>query len=460
MSAHTTVCFIVACLALTIPRAGNAAAEAGNLLEAIQQGKPLSSLRLRYENVDQHAFETADAWTLRSLIGWQSAPFKHFSFGVQISDVHEFNDNFNDRRDNLSVPNKSQLASIVDPSFTDINQLYVDWTGIKNTKLRLGRQIVNLDNVRFIGDIAFRQNTQVFDGISVTNKSLPNTEIFASHFTKIRQVNTKLRDGNISMLNAKYRFTPTESLTGYGYLVDVANLSQNNGNAAAVNTAAQGGNGLGASDDLVKTATTDASSKTFGVRLDGVHIFNPTFLNQSLKGLYTAEYAKQDDYRGGNDLIDAHYFKIGGGLGYDVWSLRIDHEKLSSNHSSKNKGKYAFQTPLGTNHLFQGWADHFLATPRQGIEDTFVTFAGSIEKAKLFAEYHVFKADKDFQSTGKLGDKYGTEFDASVLYPFADALSGKIEYAKFSESDVYGALNGAARKADKEIVWITGLLTF
>lgn len=447
----------------------NEVVEDYTLLDAIKQGKSLSSVRARYETVELEGFQSAAAtapnldnayaFTTRTLIGWQTAPFKNFSFAAQITDVHEFNDDFNDRRDNLPEHNngtassnafKRQFPNIVDPGFTDINQLFVDWTGIKNTKLRLGRQIVNLDNVRFVGDIAFRQNTQVFDGISVINKSIPNTEIFASHFTKVRQVNTKLRDGNISLLNAKYRWAPTESLTGYAYLVDVANLSQNNGNPAAVSTAAQGGNGLGASDDLVKTATTDASSKTFGVRLDGVHIFNPTW-----KGLYTAEFAKQDDYRGGSPLIDAHYLKIGGGVGYEVWSLRVDHEKLSS-----NDGKYAFQTPLGTNHLFQGWADHFLATPRQGIEDTFITFAGSIEKAKLYAEYHVFKSDEEFQSIGKLGDKYGTEFNASVMYPFTDAIWGKIEYAKFNESDVYGGLRNAARKGDKEMVWVTAQISF
>ncbi|HQN65135.1 MAG TPA: alginate export family protein [Methylophilus sp.] len=448
-----------------------------SLLEAIQQGKPMTNFRLRYESVDQDGYQgttptakkldTAHAWTLRSLVGWQTAPFKNFSFAVQVTDVHEFNDDFNDRRHNQPEHNngtgsasldKRQYPNIVDPGYTDINQLYVDWTGIKNTKLRLGRQVLNLDNVRFIGDIAFRQNTQVFDGISVLNKSIPDTELFLAHFGKVRQITTKLRDGNIDILNAKYRFTPTESLTGYGYFIDVANLGQNGGNPAAVGTAAQGGNGLGGSSDIpasasnVNPAQTDASSKTFGLRLDGVHVFNPTW-----KGLYTAEYAKQTDYRGGSDLIDAHYYKIGGGVGYDAWSIRIDHEKLSS-----NGGKYAFQTPLGTNHLFQGWADHFLATPRQGMEDTFVTLAGSIEKAKLYAEYHVFHADKDFQTLGgRLGDKYGTEFDASVMYPFTDKLSGKLEYANFREGDVYGTtLQNAARKGDKEILWVTGMYTF
>lgn len=440
-------------------------------LDAIKTGKSLSSIRPRYEHIDQTGFQgtaanapklkDAYAFTTRTLIGWQTAPYKNFSFAAQLTDVHEFNDDFNDRRDNLPEHNngtansntfKRQYPNIVDPGYTDINQLFMDWSGIKNTKIRLGRQIVNLDNVRFVGDIAFRQNTQVFDGISVINKTLPDTEIFASHFSKVRQVNTKLRDGNIDLLNVKYRFTPTESLTGYSYFVDVENLSQNNGNPAAVGTAAQGGNGLGASDDLVKTATTDASSKTFGIRLDGIHPFNPNW-----RGLYTAEYAKQDDYRGGSNLIDAHYVKVGGGAAYNAWSLRVDYEKLSS-----NDGKYAFQTPLGTNHLFQGWSDHFLATPRQGMEDFFLTAAGAIDKFKLYAEYHVFKSDEKFQTLGgRLGDKYGTEFDASVMYPFNDNLWAKVEYAKFNESDVYGTtLQNAARKGDKEMVWLTTQLSF
>lgn len=432
------------------------------LLDAIKQGKPMANLRLRYESVDQEAFQpapnanrkldTAHAFTLRSLIGWQTAPFHNFSFTAQLTDAHEFNDSFNDRRDNVSEPGNANYPNVVDPGYTDINQLFVDLTGIKNTKLRLGRQQLNLDNVRFIGDIGFRQNMQVFDGFSITNKSLHNIELFAAHFSKVRQITTKLRDGNIDLINAKYRISPTEALVGYGYFIDAKNLGQNNGNPAAIGAVAQGGNGLGASQDAVSTATTDASSKTLGVRLDGVRK-----INDHWKVLYTAEYAKQNDYRGGNPLIDARYRKLGGGAAYGAWSVRIDHEKLSS-----NQGKYAFQTPLGTNHLFQGWADHFLATPRQGIEDTFISIAGSIEKAKFYAEYHLFKSDERYQSlNGKLGNQYGSEFDTSITYPLNNSLLAKVEYAKFNESDVYGtSLKGGARKGDKEILWLTGMYTF
>jgi hypothetical protein len=438
------------------------------LLDAIKQGKSMTSFRLRYENLNQEAYQstvpnakkldTGEAFTLRSLIGWQTAPFKDLSFAAQLTDVHEFNNDFNDRRNNAAEPGKSAYPNIVDPGYTDVNQLYVDWTGIQDTKLRLGRQQLNLDNVRFIGDIGFRQNMQVFDGVSVLNKSIVDVEIFAAHFSKVRQITTKLRDGNIDIVNAKYKISPTESLIGYGYFVDVENLGQNGGNPAAIATAAQGGNGLGGSSDAAVSATninptqTDASSKTFGVRLDGAHK-----VNDDWRVLYTAEYAKQNDYRSGNPLIDAHYFKLGGGAAYGVWSVRLDHEKLSS-----NDGKYAFQTPLGTNHLFQGWADVFLTTPRQGMEDTFISIAGNIAKAKLQAEYHVFKSDEKYQSlNGRLADKYGTELDLSVSYSFSKELLGKVEYARFNESDVYGTtLQNAARKGDKEIIWVTGMVTF
>ena len=448
-------------------------------MQAIKDGKSLSSIRPRYENVDEDKLQPAPngtkelkntyAFTTRTLIGWQTAPYKNFSFGAQLTDVHEFNDDFNDRRNNQPEHNngttasslfKRQFANIVDPGFTDINQLFVDWSGIKNTKFRLGRQVVNLDNVRFVGDIAFRQNTQVFDGISVINKSIPDTELFYSHFYQVRQVNTKERNGDIDLINAKYRISPTEFLIGYGYFINADNLSQNAGNPVAAGFAPQGGNGLGSSQDVPKAggvAFADASSKTFGARLDGVHIFTPNW-----RGLYTAEYAKQDDYSGGSALIDAHYFRLGGGVAYNTFSIRIDHEKLSSNN-----GKYAFQTPLGTNHLFQGWADHFLTTPRQGIEDTFITAAGTIEKLKLYAEYHVFKSDEKFETLGstianrRFGDKYGTEFDLGLTYPINDKIWTKFEYAKFNESDLYGTTRAAApRKADKEIIWLTANYSF
>lgn len=431
-------------------------------MDSIKDGKNLTSFRLRYEHVDQDGLavapvandklKDAEGLTVRSLVGWQTAPFHNFSFAGQLIGVTKLMDNFNDRKGNVTEVDKAGYAPIVDPNHFDINQLYVDWTGIKNTRFRLGRQQVNLDNVRFIGDIGFRQVIQVFDGASMLNKSLPDTEVYLAHFEQVTQITTKQRDGDLEVANVKYFISPTETITGYGYFSNFDDLGFGNAwfGAGALNN-----NG-------VNNALADQSNKTLGLRLDGVHPFNP-----NLRALYTAEYAKQTDYADGDKRIDAHYYKLGGGVGIDNFSVRVDQELLSSNDS-----QYAFQTPFGTNHLFQGWVDKFLVTPRQGIKDTFVTATYKYADILFFADYHVLKSDEDFNTVGggaaSNGNKYGTEWNVAATYNWTKNIMTKFEYGKYSEDDHYAAganvANNVAgnrnRIRDTEKLWLTAMYTF
>ena len=431
-------------------------------LDAIKDGKNLTNFRLRYEHVSQdglavapvanNKLKDAEGLTLRSLVGWQTAPYHNFSFAGQLIGVTKFIDNFNDRKDNATEVDKAGYAVIVDPNHFDINQLYVDWTGIKNTRFRLGRQQVNLDNFRFIGDIGFRQVMQVFDGISVLNKSITDTEVFLAHFEQVTQITTKQRDGDLEIANVKYRLSPTEFLVGYAYLSNFDDLGFGNAWFGAGTLNNNGRPNLSA----------DQSNKTVGLRLDGVHPFNP-----NLRALYTAEYAKQTDYADGDKRIDAHYFKLGGGVGIDNFSIRADHEVLSSNNS-----QYAFQTPFGTNHLFQGWVDRFLVTPRQGIEDSFVTATYKFQDFLFFADYHIIRSDEDFNTVGggtaTRGNRYGTEWNAAVTYNVNQNWMTKIEYGRFSEDDHYAAGANTAntvagnrgRIRDSDKLWLTAMYTF
>jgi hypothetical protein len=464
------------------------------LLDSIIQGKPMTSFRLRYEDVNQDGYQPAttvgatanptkneqlkdgEGITLRSLIGWQSAPFHNFSFAGQIINVSKFKDDFNDSTNSTLVngasnqPNKVQYAKIVDPDDTDINQLFVDWTGIKNTRVRVGRQQINLDNVRFIGDIGFRQVMQVFDGITVLNKSIPDTEIYAGHIERVKQITTELRgDGALDILNAKYRISPSESLVGYGYFSGFSDLGLGRawfGNAGVAGTAsATAGTSVGKNGKINESV--DQGNKTIGARLDGVRK-----IDDNWKALYTAEYAKQSDYNGGDSRIDAHYYKVGGGAAYGNFTLRADQELLSSNNS-----KYAFQTPFGTNHLFQGWADKFLATPVEGIQDAFVTATYKYDDFLFFADYHVIISDENFHTVGSgastNGDKFGKEWNAAVTYNVNKNIMTKLEYSKFTEDDHYallatavpvGATNIAnanrGRVRDTDKLWLTVMYTF
>jgi hypothetical protein len=435
----TTLAGLVAAAVTAVPAYAEEAPAAPTeytFLDSVKAGKPLTNFRLRYESVDQDGkAEDADAFTLRSLVGWQTAPWHNFSIAAQVINVGVLNDDYDNFDKAVVEPGKSAYPRVVDPDDTDINQLFVEWTGIRNTKLRLGRQSVKLDNVRFIGNVEFRQVMQVFDGVALENKNLlPDTSIYLAHFDRVKQITTKYQDANVEIANIKYSISPSEALVGYGYLVDW------NGAVRA-----------GTRQPNPETT----SSKTFGLRLDGTRVINPDW-----KVLYTAEYAKQDDYKDGLDTIDSHYLRLGGGAMYGTWYARIDHEILSS-----NDGLSAFQTPLGTNHLFQGWADQLLVTPNAGIKDTFVSVGGKVFGVALSSEYHVFKSDEDFRTIGDsatafTGNKYGTELDLAAAYTYKKWM-GKVEYAKFNEDDILGTTTAAAtRKRDTEKLWLTVMYTF
>lgn len=459
-------------------------------MDAIKTGKNMTSFRLRYEEVQQDGLQPprlpssaanpganddlkdAHGLTLRSLVGWQTAPYKNLSFAAQLIDVSKINDDFNDSTNGTLInavsnqTNKIGYAKIVDPDYTGVNQLYVDWTGIKNTRFRLGRQAVNLDNVRFIGDIGFRQVMQVFDGGSVLNKTIPDTEVYVAHFERVRQITTKNRDeGALEIANVKYRLSPTEFIVGYAYLDGFEDLGMGRawfGNAGVPGTANERTAGAAVGKNGFTNQNVDQGNKIFGLRLDGTHPFNPNF-----RAHYTAEYAKQTDYSGGDSRIDAHYYKLGGGLGFDNFNVRLDQELLSSNNS-----QYAFQTPFGTNHLFQGWVDKFLATPLEGIQDTFATATYKYGDFLFFADYHIIKSDEDFHTVGSgastNGNKYGTEWNVAATWNIDKNWLTKIEYGKFNEGDKYALLANTAnnvagnrgRIRDTEKLWLTAMYTF
>ena len=408
------------------------------LMEAITMGNPMTNFRLRYENVDQDGkLDESNAWTMRSLIGWQTKPFHNISVAAQLINVSQFNHDFYDGTNTtfggVTPANKVNNPLVVDPDYTGINQIFVEWTGIANTKVRLGRQSVKLDNVRFIGNVEYRQLMQVFDGIAVENKSIQNVELYAAHFEALRRITSEyFSAGDVDIAHATWKFSPTENLTAYGYFQDMAK------------------NGF--TYPTTGAAFTNNSSKTFGVRADGSHKVDADW-----KVLYTAEYAKQNDYSGGDSRIDSHFLRLGAGAGFGNWSGRIDRELLSSNNSL-----YGFQTPLATGHLFQGLGDSFLTTPKDGIQDTFITLGGKVADVQLSAEYHWLDSDRDFSAAGSLANSshFGKELDLIAGYSYSKNWSGKLEYFSFKEDDLYGAVGSATRKRDTDKFMATVMYTF
>jgi hypothetical protein len=390
-----------------LPNLG-AAAEDAPLWDAVVSGSPLLSLRARYENASQENIpETGEAFTLQTLLGWRTEPVWNTAVTVEAINVGRLDNDYNDGQNG-----KTQYPVIGDPDDTDINQLYVDWTGIADTRVRAGRQAILLDNVRFVGNVAFRQVMQVFNGVTVENRSLPQTRLFLGYIGRVKTVDTREHDSGTVLLNAAYALSAQESLVAYGYFQDQYD---------AIGAAGFSG-----------PAPADTSNRIVGVRADGARSVTGDW---SL--LYTLEYASQTDYADGDARIDADYLRLGAGGRLGNYSLRLDQERLGS-----NDGTYGFQTPLATRHPFQGWADQFLTTPAQGLRDTYLTGGAKLGKAQLIAEYHRFKADSG-------GLDFGSELDLGVSYPLPRKIVGRVEYADYQAGDA------ASGKTDLRRIWLT-----
>lgn len=386
---------------------------AGTLAEALTGGKLTFSLRPRYEYAEQDGKQKdANAFTNRTLLGWRTLPFHGFSVYAEGIDVlHVGNRLFND------TPVASPVyPTVADPEASDVNQLYVDYTGIPDTRIRVGRMSLKLDNTRFVGNVEFRQLMQVFNGAMIENRSIANVELNAAHFERIRNVFDQQRQTRIDLLRAAWTFTPESQLVGFAYFQDQPDTGQATGFA-------------------------DSSNRIAGLRLNGA-----VPLTDGWKVPYTAEYAMQDDYAGGDARIDADYRRLGLGVQHGKTFVRIDRDTLGS-----NRGLYGFQTPLGTNHLFQGWVDQFLTTPVQGIRDTYLTAGTTVANVVLYTELHDFRSDVG-------GIHYGREIDFGAAYAFTNQLTGKFEAGVFREDDTLAP--AAARKRDTTRIWVTMIYNF
>jgi hypothetical protein len=140
--------------------------------DAITNGRPYLKARYRYEIVDQDGFtKNARASTLLTRVGFETQKFKGFSALLEgENNTILGHQNFND-----TINGRTQFPVVADPEITELNQAYINYHGIFDTAIRVGRQRIRLDNQRFIGTVSFRQNEQTFDAVGLTNKSLEDT---------------------------------------------------------------------------------------------------------------------------------------------------------------------------------------------------------------------------------------------------------------------------------------------
>lgn len=366
------------------------------------QGKASLDARYRYENVDQdNPSNNANAQTLRTRIGVQSGQWYGLSALVEADNVSRIGDaSYNSTRNG-----QTQYSVVADPDGTEMNQALLRYDH-KLGNLVGGRQRINLDNQRFIGSVAWRQNEQTFDaglgqlkpidGLTLTSAYISNVNtIFGPDNGKYdNKTNPANINGHSKLFNAQYQVAPELVVTGYSYLLGLDNL-------AVGATAPEG----------------TSSSKTSGVRLTGlVHGFS-----------YAAEYANQSDYAGNPWSLDSDYYLAELGYTIETVALKGGYEVLEGDTDSSSHN-LAFQTPLATKHAFQGWADVFLTTPAGGVEDAYLGATVPLFGGTAQAVYHDFSSEQSVAT----GNDYGSEIDLSYAHP-VPGVKGLVALAKYAD---------------------------
>ncbi len=382
------------------------AASAHGLGYALTHGTIDLSLRPRYEIVKQPGKKEAHAFTLRTLLGYETASYEHLRVLLQLINVASFVNDYNSL-----LNHKTQYPVIPDAAATNVNQAYLSYSGLPATTMRAGRQIIVLNNGRFVGNVDFRQNMQTFDAVSLANHSLRHLTLYAAYSWRIKDILNALIPARVTLLNASYLFAPKSVASVYSYTYE---------NRA--HTVIPGAAGCD-----VPGGPAVCNSETAGIRVAGQAPITP-----GLRILYDADYAHQSPAGGGSALIHASYYHAGGGLGIGPAFVRVDEEAMGSNGA----GTYGFQTPLATKHLFNGWAEVFLVTPPTGLRSSYVTVGGKLLGTQLMARYYRFQAYHT-------SERYGHEWDLSAIYPFRPGLVAGVQYADY-RADHYAVNTRAA----------------
>ncbi len=376
-------------------------------------------LNTRWENVDQDrgTQKTANAVTSRLRAGLLSPVFH----GIQGYAEYEGNlamvDDYNSTRNS-----NTRYSTIADPEKSELNQLWLSYAGIPDTLIKGGRQRIKLDDDRFIGNVGWRQMETTFDSVLVThnNQQLFGLTVNAGYIGNVQTFTATNERIEAPILNVNYKVGDYGNLVGYGYWLN-----------------------------YTERENYEKSSETYGLRMTNFQKPGDTLkLSDNYGVVYTAEWGHQEDYGHGPTKYSVDRLNLMGGLTAYNLTFQGAIEQLDGKGLNKT-----FDTPLGTNHAFQGWADIFLVTPRNGIRDVFGTMISTFDRGEviLTGTYHNFTDD-----TGQL--KYGDEWDFSALKKFGKHYSVLAKYAYYS-ADNYNAAD-TFTNTDTQKIWLQGNISF
>lgn len=372
-------------------------------IDALGRGQVFGELRPRYNRIaEEGEEEVTRGGTYRARLGWRTAPWSGWRATIEGIHTDDFDKHFNDDPARIAT---STYPLLPDPHYTGVNQAHVEYSGFDGLRLRAGRQLVRLENSRWVSDNDFRQIPQAFDGVHARHDGFERVQLEAGYYARVRTTSGTTKALRLATLRAAWNPWPDHVTSVYGVFHDQP----------------RNGAFLGFADN---------SYRVLGARLEGAFRVAPAF-----QVPYLLEGARQDRYAGGDSRIDARYWRAGAGLSQARWTVRCDQEVKGSNH-----GVFGVENPLTDFYAFNGWTLNFFNTPRAGLVDRWLTGRLAFGPATLYGEAHRFRADFG-------GADLGRENDLGLTVDLGHDANLRLQHARFDSPP------GAA--ADIRKTWVT-----
>lgn len=373
---------------------------------------PIAEARVRYEHVDQPTTD-ADAVTVRLRGGLEVKHTSGLSFLAEGEGTLAIVDNYNAFPFPIvDSQRRTQYSVVPDPMNVELNRLQIQYKN-KSVALTVGRQRINLDDQRWVGSVAWRQNEQAFDAVRGEAKFGPATfdAIYSNSQRTIFGIEAGPRtayDGDFYLGGAGVKVGPVQA-KGFAYLLDYE-------------------------EPFFFTN----SSQSYGLR-----VVAPIPVSKTVKLNLIGSYAKQSDYGDNPFDYSADFVSAEAGLTIKGLVLTGGWELLGSDNGR------AMQTPLATLHKFNGWADVFLTTPNNGLQDAYGGIAYKFDGVKALPGLNAAVIFHQFDSD--VGDvEFGTEWDASLGFKVGPVSL----LAKYANYDAVGF------SVDTEKFWLQAEISY
>ncbi len=319
-----------------------------------------------------------------------------------------------------------------DPTLQNVYEAWARYAFDEQYAFKVGRQAMNYDNARFLGNLDWAQQGRSHDALLFTKENTDNNSKLHLAFAFNQQI--AFEPGKLS--GNEYIGVSNYKTMIYGWW----NKKFENGGLSLL---------IHHDGRQVQSDTTMAYRQTYGALGDF------KIGNVKLDGEFYYQGGKN-----GNDMdVSGLLFTAHASIATNITPVTLGFEYLSGTSRADDKDK-SFNPLYGTNHKFYGFMDYFYVGNNHGqngktsgLIDVHIKTKFKIgQKSNLAANVHYFSSPvKIYKTAGTSGDTFGSTLGTEVDLVYTIALTKDVKfnlgYSQMFATETMEAVKGGGDKS-------------